>query len=209
MKSGRYAEEVMTELGEKVPYGIAQAVAATKADLAAYRAANPGWVAQASERGLANWIHDRLWAHLVKQLDGNDDVIFSDRGPTREFRVGTRYLFRAKRHSMADKISSYPTVTATSFWSQHVGSLFPDMEEVRLAVGYRWDPSMREMEDAVISLRDAMDQPVWAVTVRFAPVTGVVELRPVTDDEPELPIIELTSDEAEDDLGSSDETGLE
>ncbi|HEU5270454.1 MAG TPA: hypothetical protein VFU36_11075 [Jatrophihabitans sp.] len=207
MKSGRYADEVMTELGEKVPYGIAQAVTATKADFSEYRAAFPAWVAEASERGLANWIHDRLWAHLVKQLDGNDDVNFSDEGPMRQFRVGTRYLFRAKRHSMTDKISSYPTLTATSFWSQHVGSLFPDMDEVRLSVGYRWDPEIREMEDAVISLRDAMDLPVWVVTVRVAPVTGAVELRPVTEDAPELPIIELISDEDEEDFG--DEMGSE
>lgn len=202
--SGVYGDEITSELGEKVLYGIAQAVATTKADLTKYRTDHPEWVATHSERGLANWIHDRLWAHLVEQLDDDPDVHFSEAGPTREFRVGMRYIFRAKRHHLDDRIASYPTAGARAFWSQDVLMLFPGASEIRLAAGYRWDSLTRTIEDAVISLRDGVDDVLWAMTITFAPVTGVVELRPVDEDEtPALPFI-LLDDEEE--LGDT-ETG--
>jgi hypothetical protein len=198
MISDSYGDEIVDELGEKVLYGIASAVQATKRDLREYREAHPAWAAQQTERGLANWLHDWLWAHLLEELSALPGVVFAERGPTREFRVGMRYLFRAKRHSAGDRISSFPTPTSLAFWSQRTGSLFPDAEEVRLAVGYRWDRDLRQIEDAVISLRDSTNDPVWAVTVGFVDDAGTIELRPLQADAPELPIITLAE---EDDTG--------
>jgi hypothetical protein len=206
MKFDHYAEEVLAKLGPSVPTAIAHAIVMTKADLSEYREFRPRWVAEHSERGLANWIHDRMWAHLVEQLDTDPDVSFRDVGPTREFRVGMQYLFRGKRHSLDDRIRSYPTQTALSFWMQGHSSLFPNSDEVRLACGYRWDRELREIREAVISLRDGADNIVWAVTVEFALASGAVQLRPLTQDAPELPIVELSSDE---DDAESDETGTE
>ncbi|PZS25623.1 MAG: hypothetical protein DLM59_19850 [Pseudonocardiales bacterium] len=206
MESSDYGGALLDELGEKVLQGVAQAVNATRADRSEYRRDKPAWVAQHSERGLANWIHDRIWQHLVEQLADDDNVRFSDCGPLREFRVGTRYLFRAKRHSRTDKIASFPTPTAIAFWGGGQLSLFPHAAEVRLAVGYRWDPELREIDEAVISLRDGVDNVVWAVTVGFAATTGAVELWPVSEDAPELPTV-LLDEEA--DADDDDETGSE
>jgi len=54
------ADEVLDDLGDKVVEAFARSVARARADLAEYRRLKPSWVAQSSERGLANWIHDRL-----------------------------------------------------------------------------------------------------------------------------------------------------
>lgn len=200
MKSmSEYGAEITARLGDKTTHGIAQAVSDAKEDLTDYRTVRPRYVAEASERGLANWIHDRLWIHLIEQLDEDPATHFRDRGPTREFRVGTKYLFRAKRHRAGDRISSYPTPTAQAFWNQDTITLFPDADEVRLAAGYRWDPELREINEAVISLRDGMDHVVWAVSLVLEPQTNAVQIRPLDDEAPALPFIDVAEEAVDDD----------
>lgn len=205
MSSDDESDAFVGALGEKVLAGIARSVDGARADLTLYRERFPQWVAEHSERGLANWIHDRLWPHLVAELDGLPSVAFSDKGVLREFRVERRFLFRAKRHAAGDKISSYPTPAALAFWSQSGASLLPEFGEVRLAVGYRWNPDVREIDEAVISLRNSMDKPVWVITVDVQADTGAVELRPVTGDEPALPVVELLEPEDDQATGTDDE----
>ncbi len=99
-------------LGDKVVHGLSRAVTLGRNDLADYRAIRPGWVASSSERGLASWIHDRIWYHLVAQVDGIDEVTIVDQEPTREMYVGVTYRVRVKRHHTDGTVNSYPTPTA-------------------------------------------------------------------------------------------------
>lgn len=157
--------EVLDGLGPKVVRGLSKAMDKTVRDLADYRANHPDWVAGSSERGLANWIHDRLWANILTELDGQPDVTLTDREPTREITVGITYRLRVKRHSDTSKVSSYPTQTALQFYMQGPQPAFPGMEEIRLAAGYRWDRELREIGEAVLSLRDGMDKKLWEITL--------------------------------------------
>jgi len=191
MNSHPLEDVVLAELGDKVPAAVAESVAAARDDLSRYRDLQPAWVAEHSERGLANWIHDRVWAHLMQRLDGEAEITVVDREPMRVFRVGTKYLLRVKRHGLGDKISSYPTQTALEFYMQGPQPLFPEMEEVRLAAGYLWDVESRSVGDAVISMRDGMNNVVWSVVIDVDPGTGSVAIRPMPSG-PTPPVIDVS-----------------
>ena len=203
MNSHPAQDVVLVGLGDKVPVAIAESVAAARDDLATYRELRSSWVADHSERGLANWIHDRIWAHLMYRLDGEAEITVVDREPMRVFRVGSRYLLRIKRHGLGDKVSTYPTQTALQFYLQGAQPLFPDMDEVRLAAGYLWDLETRSIGEAVISMRDGLDNVVWSIIIDLQPATGAVAIRPMGS-EPTPPTIDFT-DATEDRPGEADE----
>ncbi|MFF8649935.1 hypothetical protein ACF06D_17130 [Streptomyces griseoluteus] len=194
MKSYPSPEDVLSDLGSKVVGGLARAVANTRKDLAAYRETHLSWVSDSSERGLANWIHDRLWAHVCAEFDGQPDIGLSDREPTREITVGVNYRLRVKRHRLDGKVSSYATQTALEFYAQGVQQVFPGLEEVRLIAGYDWDADSRSMGDAVLSLRDGEEEVIWHISLPEAG-TGMagVPARPIhpVGSEPALPTIDL------------------
>jgi hypothetical protein len=182
MNSHPTQDAILAELGDKVTAAIAVSVSAAHDDLVTYREQHAGWVADHSERGLANWIHDRVWAHLMQRLDGEAEITVVDHEPTRVVRVvgvGMKYLMRVKRHGLDDKISTYPTQTALQFYMQGEQSLFPEMVEVRLAADYLWNPETRSIGDAVISMRDGVDNVVWSVVIGLEPGTGAVAIRPM------------------------------
>ncbi|MER5196441.1 hypothetical protein ACWD3J_22945 [Streptomyces sp. NPDC002755] len=204
MKSYLDPGDVLSGLGDKVIAGLARAVARTREDLAAYRESHLSWVSDSSERGLANWIHDRLWRHVCAEFDGHSGIGLSDREPTREITVGVNYRLRVKRHRLDGKVSSYATQTALEFYAQGVQEAFPGLEEVRLIAGYEWDADARSMGDAVLSLRDGEEDVIWLITLPEAD-TGMagVPARPIrpTEPEPALPIIDLPA------TGSGDTKG--
>lgn len=162
MKSYPTPQQVFDDLGDKVLGALVTSVDNARADLTKYRTAYPLWVADASERGLASWIHDRLWAHLVVALDDVDGVSLIDREPTREISVGTNYQLRMKRHHEDGAVSTYPTQGAIEFMSQDEGQLPLDgLGVVKLIAGYNWNKDSREMGVACLSLRDGKDKVVW------------------------------------------------
>ncbi|MFJ8910553.1 hypothetical protein [Amycolatopsis sp. NPDC102389] len=180
-------EDVLHDLGDKVVGALVDATSATRADLAEYRAAFPGWVADSSERGLSNWIHDRLWAHLRRQLTDVDSVELLDQGVTREVTVGLRYRARVKRHTGRDRVRSYATKSALAFWAQ--SDALEGLEEVRLGFGYRWDPEERVIGSTIVSLRDGLDKDaIWAVEVDAGAAGTSITWTPV---DPSLPQIDL------------------
>ncbi|HEX6755505.1 MAG TPA: hypothetical protein VF109_06120 [Mycobacteriales bacterium] len=65
MKSHPSSEEVLDGLDDKMVTGLSRAVVLAARDLRQYRLTFPQWVSQSSERGLANWIHDRIWWHVT------------------------------------------------------------------------------------------------------------------------------------------------
>ncbi|WP_411149611.1 hypothetical protein [Streptomyces sp. A30] len=194
MKSYPDPDGVLSGLGDKVVSGLARAVAKTRRDLAAYRETHSSWVSDSSERGLANWIHDRLWANLCAEFDAQPGVALSDREPTREITVGVNYRLRVKRHRIDGKVSSYATQTALEFYAQGAQQAFPGFEEIRLIAGYDWDADTRSMGDAVLSLRDGEEEVVWLITLPEAGAGTVgVPAQPIrpTGPEPALPTIDL------------------
>jgi hypothetical protein len=157
MKSYPGPEEVLDDLGDKVVEAFSRAVARASADFEAYRESWPAWVAQASERGLASWIHDRMWYHLTVLVIDISEVRVIDQEPIRELIASYRYRLRAKRHGEDGRVSTYPTQTAIEFlWQQDfIDGLEEEFkEELNLIVGYVWDPELREIGRSVLSLRN-------------------------------------------------------
>jgi hypothetical protein len=163
-------DQVLAELGDKAVRTISLSMQRAKRDLATYRQGHPDWVAASTERGLANWIWDRVWFHLgVLSVDIEGTVKMRDKGMIRELAIG-RFRLRFKRHDKEGSISSYETQGFLDFCTQLDGQL-PGMEEIRLVAGYVWDRDLREMGDNVMSLRDGSEAVEW------------VHVLPVIDDE--------------------------
>jgi hypothetical protein len=194
-------EEVLDDLGDKVSGGLRDAVEAASRDLSTYRELRPDWVAEHSERGLANWIHDRLWQHLVIRLAENPLVDLHDKEPMREIVFATRYRMRAKRQSSAGFISNYPTQSALEFEIQ-VPTL-PGLEEIRLYCGYLWDSVERKIGSAVLSLHDGQDQVVWICEL-LDPRLGYGRVRSMLPpgDGPTPPVIGMPTRDTQRDKGS-------
>lgn len=184
-------DEVVEGLGDKVVAGLSSAVANAAIDLQEYRSLRPDWVADHSERGLANWIHDRLWRHLLSELDELPGVKLVDQEPIREIFVGVRYRLRVKRHRDDGAVSTYPTQLALEFFAQ--GQLaIEGLEEIRLIAGYEWDPDTRKIGAAVISLRDGRDNIMWIERL-VPPSAGAVGLTPPSVSGPTPPTIDIAS----------------
>ena len=155
---------MLEALGNKIIDSLGAAVFNARNDLDDYRSTFPEFVADASERGLANWIHDRLWSHLTANLEDSGTVQFVDSGPTREILLDDTYRLRIKRHDAHSRVASYPTATANAFFEQLSLELQLDGgTEVRLIAGYRWVPEAREIGPAVLSYRDGVDNRVWMI----------------------------------------------
>jgi hypothetical protein len=171
MISVRDMTKVLDELGDKVLGALASSVADTRADFLRYQTTFPDFAAQASSRGSANWIHDRLWHHVRTLLDEVDDVLLIDLGATREIVLGGRYRIRMKRHHPPAQVATYPTQTAMDFMSQVPEQLVLEgLEQVNLIAGYVWFSDSSEIGPAVLSMRDGQDNVLW---VHELPETGI------------------------------------
>ncbi|CAM3934443.1 hypothetical protein MYSE111917_01160 [Mycobacterium senriense] len=194
-------DEVVAELGDKFLDSLVAAVRGARNDLNDMRGWRPGWFPTMHARCLSNLIHDRMWAHLVTLIDSDADANIIEVGPTREIALGIHLRLRIKRHLAGDRISTYPTRTAIEFWRQNTDTL-PGLEEVRIAVGYRWDRELREIEAPVVSLRDGKDNVIWAIELSEPAEGEKVSWKPI---EPTLPTIDLgdLASDAEDDEGEA------
>jgi hypothetical protein len=201
MKSAYSAEDVLADLGDKVVAGFAMAVQGSRRDLTEYRRLYPAWVTDHTERGLANWIHDRLWSHLRRVLEALPDCVFDNDEPERHFRVGARYHFRAKRHDESGSVRTYPTQGALDFMEQELA--LDGMEEVRLLIGYVRDKELRTIGEAVVSLRDSTDNLIWIEPLDEPEEgTAVVPLTPSVPDSPKLPTVVTDLGDDENTAGS-------
>lgn len=207
------SDEVLVAMGDKVVAALRVAVDGAKDDLATYRAQQPRWVAEHSNRGLANWIHDRMWAILKAELDGVDGIRLVDTEPVREIRVRDLCI-RLKRHSRTGAIRSFPTASAKAFVAQDGGaddllglliepwSELPYGQTLNLTAGYEWEDATRSMGAPVLSLRDgSFEDPIWVIDLPpAADDTGGGSIAPITPevDGPSAPVIEVrdTDDDA-------------
>lgn len=162
---------VLDELGDKVLEALAASVTGARKDFLRYQATLPDFAAQASSRGSANWIHDRLWHHVRALLDDVDEVFLIDLGVTREVVLGGRYRIRMKRHHPPAQVATYPTQTAMDFMSQAPEQLVLEgLEQVNLIAGYVWFGDSAEIGPAVLSMRDGQDNVLW---IHVLPETGI------------------------------------
>jgi len=160
------SHDVFDDIGEKALTALASCVVRVQHDLATYRRTFPQWAVDHGERGLANWISDRLWTHLVNLAESVPDMEITEKGVTREVTVGNKYRLRMKRHDEMGDVASFPTQTFLEFTTQPDGQL-PGMEETRLIAGYEWIKEERNIGDAVISLRDGKDNIIWCERLPF------------------------------------------
>ena len=166
MKSHPTSRVVLPDLGDKVLRASVEAVSATREDLERYTREFPDFVANHSQRCLANWIHDRLWHQLVARLDDQPHVRIVDKEPTREIIVdGTshgQYRIRVKRHrGRKGAVATYPTRAAISFMHQLQLGIFDDRPIYHLIVGYEWDHHSHVIARPVLSLRDGIANVIW------------------------------------------------
>ena len=195
------ATAVLDELGEKVQHALGRAVALTREDLEEYRALRPDWVTRHGERGLANWIQDHLWHHVIVGLDAVEDAEIHERGVTREVMVSSTYRLRIKRHHLDGLVSTYPTQPALEFLGQPSEQL-PGMELVHLIAGYEWDRDQRAIVRPVLSLRDRKDNIIWLVALPEDESATSTVLDLPAQDSPTGPSIEIRSGlVAEDEAG--------
>lgn len=162
MNSYPSPDRVVGDLGDKFVSQFVHAVNDARTDLAEFREWQPGWFSMFTGRFTANFIHERVWASMVRRVEGQPGVDVVDSEPTREIYT-TGYVVRFKRHHPGDKISTYPTEGALRFWTN--GVTLPGLGLCSLAMGYMWDAEQRQMVDAVMSFRDGKDKPVWAITL--------------------------------------------
>lgn len=179
---------ILDDLGDKVLEAIAASVANARADYRLYQTSHPDFVAQASSRGLANWIHDRLWHHLSAFLSETDGIFLIESGATKEIVVGHRYRIRAKRHAPPAQVATYPTQTALAFFQQPPDDLvLAGLKEIHLIAGYVWLSERAEIGPPVLSLRDGQDNVQWIHEIPESGAAGapasVTTLPPL--DEPE------------------------
>ena len=164
MNSPSNSDAVLEGLGKKVLEAFGSAIPRTRVDLERYRTSLPDIVATSSPRGLANWFHDRIWHHLVSDLQDLDKVVIVDAGPLREIGVDDTYRIRVKRHDKRGQVRTYPTQTALEFLSQTSMQLVLDgLAQIHLMAGYQWNSVTHEIGPAVLSLRDGLDNVLWLI----------------------------------------------
>ncbi len=195
------ARDILDRLGPDFLHAFESAVEGAREDIAELRDERASWFPTMAPRTLASLIHDRIWCRLVDALDTVPNVTCIDKSNRREVAVGPDLVLRIKRHKKGDVISTYPTATALEFYTQ-VPAL-PGLEQIPLALGYRWDSALRQIGVAVLSLRDGHDNVIWAVELTTQAGQSVVNLTTSEATEPSLPTIEVKSDAAAKSQGAS------
>ena len=147
-------DEVLNQLGDGFVRAYLEALSVARA--------GPDFPANPTQRMVACFIHDWIWSAFVPLVEGDPSISVHDRDPERQLTHGTNIRIRIKRHQLDDSLSSYPTEGSRDFWTPAAAVALDGLEEVPLALGYRWDSDER---DAVLTLRDGADKAVWATVL--------------------------------------------
>jgi hypothetical protein len=117
--------------------------------------------------------------------------------------VGVNYRVRVKRHHEFARISAYETEGQLEFLAQGPQLSFPNMEEIRLIGGYRWDKLSRSIGVPLLSLRDGRYNVLWEYELPEAgDEFGGEVIQPVVDG-PTPPTIEIPTSDGQE-TGESD-----
>ncbi|QLF84844.1 hypothetical protein SEA_BBQVALINDRA_34 [Gordonia phage BBQValindra] len=198
-------QTVIDDLGDKFLMAFVQSVTGASEDLRALGEWRPEWYVTYSQRFIANFIHERMWARTTREVSSHPDVHVVDKEPTRQIVVGS-YVIRFKRHKPTLQIRSYPTAGALAFWTNRAS--LPGMDQHSLALGYIWDAESGQIQSAIVSYRDGTDNPIWSVTVQEGAeaTDGAVQGITHAAIDPSLPQIDL-SEVAEDEGNDSSAEG--
>lgn len=190
-------DEVLDTLGSTFVHAVVDAVDGARSDYAALKEWHSDWAPSYSSRFIANFTHERIWARLIRQVDGAPSVEICDREPVREIRIGTTYVARVKRHHRDDRISAYPTPGSLAYWSNSSRAIaLEGLEQLSLAVGYYWDVETREIGDSVLSLREEQDKPLWGVVLeRSVSAPSSITWHSVDPGLPEFDLSQIAADE--------------
>lgn len=160
----------MSYLDDKLIEALATAVAMTRVSLARYRSVLPELANSHSPRGLANMIHDWLWNHLLRQVEGLSGVRAEELGPLREFVIEGRIRIRVKRQSVTGAVATYPTQMALDFYTQPEQlPLFEMPPAIKLVFGYIWNSSEREIGPAVVAYPISARKSLWVCEIPEPP----------------------------------------
>ncbi|GAA1727504.1 hypothetical protein [Brachybacterium phenoliresistens] len=194
------AEQVLDRLGDDFITAFIDAVDGARADYRELKAWHPDWAPGYTSRFIANFAHERIWDRLTRQVRGRPGVEIRDEEPIREIRTGTMFVTRVKRHHPGERISTYPTAGALAYWAGRAITL-EGLEQHSLAAGYYWDRETREIGDAVLSLREALDRPVWGITLeRSASAPTGIAWTPIEPGLPELDLSQFATEDEEEDF---------
>lgn len=190
-------QQVLDDLGETFVNAFIDSVDGARQDFQEFRRWQPGWFPGFTERFTANFLHERIWDRLVRQLEDVDGIQITDEEPVRQVRSGTAYLMRIKRHHPNDRISTVTTKASTAFYSNRQLTL-EGLESYNLVLGYYWDADLRAVGDPVLSFRDSIEKPVWAIKLNREEdnVSGFT-WDPIGPDLPEIDLTGLGNDTEE------------
>ena len=192
-------QSVIDDIGEKFLGAFVDAVVGAKTDLAAFNESFPEWFIHFSKRFVANFIHERMWDRMIREVADYPGVQVVDREPTRQVIVG-RYVIRFKRHRPGLRLSTYPTSGALAFWTNE--AMIPGAETHSLALGYVWDIDAAEIRETILSYRSELDQPIWSVTLDRNSGEGTdstpIGWKPLAPNLPELDLGNVVDDEGDD-----------
>ncbi|WP_336794249.1 hypothetical protein [Gordonia malaquae] len=197
-------QSVIDDLGDKFLGAFVDAVVGAKDDLEAFRERFPAWFVNFSKRFIANFIHERMWDRMIRQVSDHPGVQIVDKGSIRQIIVD-QYVIRFKRHRPKMQISTYPTAGALAFWTNK--AMIPGTETHSLALGYIWDVDEAEIKNPILSYRSALDTPEWSVELDApgptASGTTPIGWKPLTPDLPQIDLSEIVDDDAEGDASTS------
>ena len=77
-------QQVTADLGRTFLKAPVDAVDSARDDFVAFRQWRPAWFSTFTNRFTSNFIHERIWAHLIAGLDDDSDLVVTDKEPRRD-----------------------------------------------------------------------------------------------------------------------------
>ena len=162
MISPENGHEILDAVGLDFHFALIDSVDQARADLRDFREFRRGWFPTFTQRFISNFLHERVWAELVRRIDSSPDSTIIDEEPIREIGWMDSFKLRVKRHRAGDVIAAFPTEGAKRWYEPTLP--LDGLDITHLAVGYKWMDG--HVGPAVISYRESLEsRALWAVTL--------------------------------------------
>lgn len=201
MISPENGQQILDSLGSEFQDALIDSVGQARVDLHDFKNFRPSWFPSFTQRFVSNFIHERVWAELVRRIDADPSSTIIDEEPLREIGWMNRFKLRVKRHKAGDVIAAFPTDSAKRWYNPSLP--LDGLEITNLAVGYKWEDD--RIGPAVISYRESVDsRALWAVTLDRSADSRSIEFEDVYEDTmPELDLSGLVAIDEEEDTGTN------
>lgn len=162
MISAKNGHEILDAVGHEFQTALIDSVDQARIDLGDFQDFKPAWFPTFTQRFISSFIHERVWAELVRRIDASPESTIIDDEPVREIGWMNSFKLRVKRHRAGDVIAAFPTEGAKRWYEPTLP--LDGLEVTHLAVGYKWMDG--RIGPAVISYRESLDsRALWAVTL--------------------------------------------